>query len=592
MFRSEKFPYSAGTYGREQNKGDYREDKRTLFENNTDILLTYANNISSDFELVASAGGNLRSFSYNSSYTTTDYLNVPGLYAFNNSLNPIKAFNFSAPMAVYSVYGYADLSYRKFMNLSLTGRMDKNSTLPLENNTYFYPSASLNSVLSEVIRMPEPISFVKLRASYAKVGGGLTSSLIGPIPSVTLTGNPLGYGSTFQSPYDGPSYQNSSVYNTPLLYNNLPAGYYTDAITNPNLQPEFSSSVEGGAEIRFFKNKLGFDVTYFNSLDGPKIYQLPISETSGYTTAIVNGIKTRRTGWEVTMITKIFDNPRGFKWDATVNWSTFNEVLAEIYPGVESLPANRFNSSLSGFNSYLKVGDRVDKYYAYAFYKDPEGNLINDATGKPIRNPIPQFLGNLNPDWSWGFMNKFSYKNFIMTVQFDGRVGGNIVNYVQRQTFRGGRHIETTQGEMGEARYQDYLGNKSFVGPGVQITSGQIKADPSGQITNYDELTFAPNTTPEFLQDWISRYYRDEEANLMSRSYTKLRELTFGYSIPASALDHSFIKQATFSLVGRNLLYWAEKKDVDIDQFGGYEGYSSLQSPTMRRYGFNINLTF
>ncbi len=592
IFRSEKFPYSATTYGREQAKGDYREDKRNLFENNTDIMLTYNKQLSSSFNMLASLGSQIRTFEYNSSYTSTDYLNVPGLYTFNNSLNPIKASSFNAPMSVYSAYGFVDLGYRNFINLSITGRWDKNSTLPLENNSYFYPSASLSTVLSEVIKMPLSISLLKIRASYAKVGGGLTSTFIGPVPATSLTGNPLGYGSTYQSPYDGPSYQNSAVYSTPLLYNNLPAGYYTDAITNPNLEPEFSSSIEAGVELAFFRNRLGFDVTYFNSLDGPKIYQLPLSETSGYTTALVNGIETRRTGWEVTMNAKVFEKPKGFRWDLTANWSTYKEVLEEIYPGVESLPANRFNSSNSGYNSYLEVGDRVDSYYAYSFYKDPEGNMINDATGKPMRNPIPQFLGNLNPDWSWALINKFAYKNWQMTVQIDGRVGGYIVDYMQRQAFRGGRHIETVQGEMGEARYQDYLGVRSYVGPGVQITSGTMETDPTGKITNYDELTFAPNSTPEFLQDYISRYYRDEEANLISRTYTKLREVTIGYSLPSKWLDGSFISQATFSLVGRNLLYWAEKKDVDIDQFGGYEGYSQLQSPTLRRYGFNINVTF
>ncbi|MFN3839379.1 MAG: SusC/RagA family TonB-linked outer membrane protein [Cyclobacteriaceae bacterium] len=591
IFRDEKFPYSGTTYGREQGKGDYREDHRALFENNTDVLITYQKEVT-DFDIRASVGGNLRNFNYRSSYTTTDYLNVPGLYAFNNTLNPLRAFNFYAPLAVYSAYGFADVGYRKFLYLSLTGRVDKNSTLPLANDAYFYPSASLSFIPTQLLNLPEPISYIKIRSSYAKVGGGLTSSFIGPIPSVSITGNPLGYGSTYLSPYDGPSYQNAAVYSTPLVYNNQPAGYYSDVLTNPGLKPEFSSSMEAGLESRFFNNRVGVEFTYFNSLDGPKIYSLPLSETSGYTSALVNGIKTRRKGVEIVLTGRPLNNANGLTWDVTANWSTFTEVLAEIYPGVDRLPASRFNPSVNGFNSYLKVGDRVDRYYAYTFYKDPNGNLINDNTGKPIRNPIPQFLGNLNPDWSWAFINKFSYRNFVATVQIDGRVGGVLVNYVQRQTFRGGRHIETVKGEMGEARFQDFLGVKSYVGPGVKITGGTIETDPTGKITNYDELTFAPNDIPEYLQDYISRYYRDEEANLMSRSYAKLREVTVGYTIPKRMLERTFINQATISLVGRNLLYWAEKKDVDIDQFGGYEGYSGLQSPTLRRYGININLTF
>lgn len=592
IFRNEKFPYSATTYGREQGKGDYREDKRNLFENNTDFLVTYQNDVTPDLDLRFSVGGNMRHFSYRSSYVTTDYLNVPGLYTFNNSLNPLRAFNFYAPMAVYSAYGFADVGFRKYLYLSVTGRWDKNSTLPLANDAYFYPSASLSFIPSQLIRLPEFISLVKLRGSYAKVGGGLTSAFIGPIPSISISGNPMGYGSVYHSPYDGPSYRNAAVYSTPLLYNNTPAGYYSDVLTNPDLKPEFSSSFETGLESRFFNNRIGLEVTYFNSLDGPKIYSLPLSETSGYLSALVNGIKTRRTGWEVTLNGQVISNPRGFNWDVTANWSTFKEVLAEIYPGVESLPASQFNPSRSGYNSFIKVGERVDRYFAYAFYKDPNGNLIHDNTGKPIRNPVPQYLGNLNPDWTWSFINKFNFRNWVATVQIDGRVGGVLVNYVQRQTFRGGRHIATIQGKMGEARYQDFLGVRSYVGDGVKITSGTIQTDPTGKIINYDELVFAPNDIPEYLQDYISRYYRDEEANLMSRTYAKLREVTIGYSLPSKLLQKTFVRQATISLVGRNLLYWAEKKDVDVDQFAGGEGYSELQSPTLRRFGFNLNMTF
>ena len=197
ILRTEKFPYSATTYGREQAKGDYREDRRNLFENNTDFLLSYNNELTPDFVLSASVGGNLRSFIYRSSYTTTDYLNVPGWYSFANTLNPIKAFNYEAPMSVLSAYGYADLTYKNFLTLSLTGRTDKHSTLPVANNRYFYPSASLAAVISEVVELPSIFSYLKVRGSYANVGSALTSSTIGPIPSISTTGNPLGYGSTY-----------------------------------------------------------------------------------------------------------------------------------------------------------------------------------------------------------------------------------------------------------------------------------------------------------------------------------------------------------------------------------------------------------
>jgi TonB-linked SusC/RagA family outer membrane protein len=586
IFRNEKFPYSGTTYGREQAKGDYREDQRNLFENNTDFLLTLSKDISTDFSLRTSVGGNLRSFIYRSSYTTTDYLNVPGWYSFSNTLNPIRAFNFEAPMSVLSAYGYADISFRDFLTLSLTGRVDKHSTLPVENNKYFYPSASLSAVLSEAFELPTYISYLKLRGSYANVGSALTSSGIGPAPSSSITGNPLGYGSTYTSPYDGPSYVNSPVYSTSLLYNNQPAAFYSNTITNPNLKPSFSSSWETGFDIRFLNNKLSLDATYFESLDGPGIYNLPISEASGYTTALVNGIKTKRKGAELVVNANPVSTTSGFRWDITMNWSTYREYVEEIY------------EDITNYTPYIQVGERIDQIWGSGLLRKNDGTLIIGSDGRAIpetsiNGNARSFLGYANPDWSYGIINTLGYKNFSFSFQFDGRVGGMIEDYVQKQTFRGGRHIATVQGEMGEARYQDYLGVKSFVGDGVNLTGGAVELDNEGNITNESELTFGPaNANVTFLQDWISRYYNANESNMISRTFSKLREVIITYNLPSDVLSKTFINRASISLVGRNLFYFAEKKDLDIEQYGGYEGGSSLQTPTTRRYGVNLNITF
>jgi hypothetical protein len=166
------------------------------------------------------------------------------------------------------------------------------------------------------------------------------------------------------------------------------------------------------------------------------------------------------------------------------------------------------------------------------------------------------------------------------------------VNYIQRQTYRGGRHIKTVEGAMGEARYQDYLGVKSWVGEGVVVTGGTIQYDPiTGQITNYKDLQLAQNTTKTFLQDYISRYYAQEEANIVSKTFSKLREVTLTYALPVNGRG-SFFKAASVSLVGRNLLYFSNVKDIDLDQYPGMAAYSTLQTPTTRRFGVNLNVTF
>ena len=587
LFRNEKFPYSATVYGREEARGDYREDKRTLFENNTDAYLNLDRHLGDNFTLNALVGGNIRTFKYESNYTSTNYLNVPGLYSFSNTANPLYASNFRSKMQVQSGYYSIDFGIKSFLFLSHTGRVDHLSTLPKKNNTFYYPSVGASVLISELANLG-PVSFLKLRTSYANVKEALTTRYIGATPADSY---PLEYGSYYASSYDGPSYSNSSVYSSPLVYNGQPGSYFTNTIVNPDLAPSSRTNYEGGLEAKFWRNRIGLDVTYFQYIDGPQIFSKPISEASGYTGQLINAVKTKKAGWEVSLSGSPLKNAGGLSWDVLVNWSTYKETLEELPEGTDVL------------FGFFKKGDRLDKYYDSGVVKDQQGNIINDASGRPITNPVPQFLGYSNPDWVWSVVNKVSWKNLTLGFQFDGRVGGVITNYIQRQTFRGGRNILTTEGEMGAARLADWLNQKAgkysdpqvngnYVGDGVKLVGGKIEYDQYGNVTNWDELEFAPNTTKTFLQDYISRYYATAEANLMSKTFSKLREVTLTYQLPQKWFDgRGVIRSANVSLVGRNLLYFAEKKDIDLDQYIG-TNYSGLQSPTAKRYGININITF
>lgn len=578
LFRSEKLPFSAHPYGREAGLGDYREDKRNLFENNTDILLSFDRYVIPKLNVHATIGGNLRTYDFRSSFATTDYLNVPGWYNLSNTKNPVRSYSFYAPMQVLSAYATADFTYDDFLTLSFTGRTDKNSTLPSENNAYFYPSVSTSIELSKLIPIPNVKSW-KIRGSYANVGSALSQSMIGPTYQF-LGFSVLGYGGNYYSPYDGPTYQNSSSYNISLIQGNSAANY-TNTISNPDLKPSSSSAWEIGTDVGLFDNRLTFDATYYSSIDGPKIFSLPISGATGYSSALVNGIKVDRKGIELTVSGSPIRNKNGFSWDISANYSTNQQYLKEIYPGVEKL------------NIYLKVGDRMDKMYGSDFVRTADGQLINDASGRPIRNSVPQFLGNANADWAGAINNTLSYKNVSLKFQFDGRFGGTILDYVEQKTYQGGRHINTVLGKMGEARINDTKGIKSYVGDGVVVSNATaIVYDVDGKVTNYDKLQYAPNTTATFVQDYISRVYGTNSAYAISRTYVKLREVVLTYNLPQKFLNNTFIKQANISFVGRNLLYFAERSDIDIEQYAGTNGSSGLQTPTTRRFGFNLNITF
>jgi len=222
-----------------------------------------------------------------------------------------------------------------------------------------------------------------------------------------------------------------------------------------------------------------------------------------------------------------------------------------------------------------------------------------------LSNPQNQLLGFENPDYIWGIYNSVSWNHFTLGFQFDGRVGGVTSDYMHNKTMRGGNNIETVEGALGKARQDDNdhagdISNNpfpgSYVGQGVVVSNGvPINFDQYGKITNYKDLQFAPNTTPTHVQDYVSKYYGISEANLMSKTFAKLREVTITYSFPSKMLAKTFINSASISLVARNLIYfYGDKrfKDVDLDQYNYAADGTGLQSPTTRRYGININIVF
>lgn len=588
--------------------GDYREDHRKLIENNTDLTFNY-NNQFGDFSLSALGGGSLRLFKYNSSWGTTKALVIPKLYSFSNSQNPVLNYNYQSKMQVASAYYSFDLGYKNYFNLNTTGRVDNMSSLPSGSNTFFYPSVSLSSILNEYINMPEAINMLKVRASYAMVKGGLTSSTIGTafsaITGKSLNRGLLGYGSELQTTYDGPTYANQNVYTIFSYYNGLPSVDYSETIANPALEPYSRKSFETGFDLRMFGNRLSLDATYFRTINGPQIYNLNVAPSTSYKYRAINGITTLNQGLELTLSGVVLKDPNGLNWNIAANWSTYRETLQEIYENEEVLHLNGHN--------YQK-GDRLDAYYGRTLVKDQQGNIVHNG-GLIYQAPTGEtqngFLGNLNPDFSFGITNTFTYKDFALNFQIDGRIGGKIYDFIYAQAMNGGTAKETAQGAFGEARRKEWESLRdngkvtpSYIGEGVKIVSGTPKFE-NGQIVNFDELTFAPNDVSTTVQSYITGsngLYGNTEYFMVDRSFVKLRELSLSYTLPQTMFK-GFFRSATVSLVGRNLLYFAKRKDMDMDSFpsgfnssdrsaSGASGSVGLQSAATRRFGININLSF
>ncbi|MDP4250123.1 MAG: SusC/RagA family TonB-linked outer membrane protein [Bacteroidota bacterium] len=582
VLNSEKMPYSAGSYGRDLRQGDYREDRRALFESNEDFQARYhKDNILGFLDVAALAGGTIRSFDFNSNYASTNYLNVPGIYAFSNSQGAITGSTFHSSMLVASAYYSVDAGYKSYITANITGRVDKSSTLPSNANSYFYPSFNLATVVSEYVHLPKPISFLKFRGSYAESKDGGTSAFFSPNVSATPAGQ---YGYILPSPYGGPAYQFSPVYSLIPTYSGQNSARYSDQTISRTISTADRQATEFGVDVRLFENKIGLDVTRYHYRNTGIINQ-GTSSASGYSSFLTNGNIYTNDGWEATLSARPVTNPNGFSWNVIANFSTYIRKWVKY----------------SNPDNYQYNGKRIDLVYGDAFVRTPDGKMVIDPTSgvytkfSDLGVSALKVYGHMDPNWQWGLVNMISYKNFALHFQFDGVVGGVIFDNVRQIALRAGRHIETATGAFGKARPMDEANIAAYTGVGVNLTGAPIALDPvTGAITNMKDLTETSNTTKSQVQPFVGNMASIWDLLMIKKTYAKLREVTFTYTLPKTLFHNkSFIREASVSLVGRNLLYFFPNKykDLDVDQYT-QDGWSGLQTPTTRNYGFNLNLSF
>jgi len=537
-----RIPYSYINYGTDAAPyGNYSVNRNNRMRFVSDALLTYDKKIAQDFTITASVGASTRLDQYNKLESkTTGGLSVPEWYNLDNSRDPVRSTNERIEKQVYGMYGYVDLDYRNMATLSLTGRNDWTSALQSPYNSYFYPSASLSLIVSEMFQLPKVVSYFKLR------------------------------GAVTDATTDIDAYSALLTYEIGSRWNGNPSLYLPNALRPPGLKPNKTISQEYGAELRLFRNRIGFDFTYFNYDRTNNVVEVPLSEASGFAKLQVNGDRYRRRGIEL-VVSGTPVQTENFKWSTTLNYSRLRNTVLEYYGGEE-------------IRGGVKVGERMDVYRGWAWQKSPDGQIVHE-------NGIPQYinqqvnLGYTDPNWEFGFLNSFQYKNFGLSFAFDGRIGGKTYNGLEAKMYEGGMHPNTANSYREEA----YLGQKTYMAGGVTQTGGNVTYDAQGNIMT-DSRTFAPNTSSVNYVDWVFATYTNgiDESVLYDRTFVKLRELTLSYQVPTTLLRKTPFKTASVSLVGRNLLLWSKVPYMDPD------GYSNLQlaEPTVRNIGFNVNFKF
>lgn len=525
-------------------RGQYREDDIFFKEQNTDFLLQYNKDINKDFNLGLSLGGNVRDEENRYKRISANSLSIPGIYNFENAAEPLAKTQFNDERRINSLYAFANLSYKNYLFLDVTGRNDWSSTLPSDNNSYFYPSVGVSAIISDMFSLGEPISFLKLRGGWAVVGNDT-------------------------DPY---ALRNTFSFNEP--FGNFQRVSASEILRNENLKPEEAASIEIGADIRFFNNRLGLDITYYDSTVKNQILTLPVANTSGFNSRIINAGEIQNTGLEVVLNATPIRSENGFTWSTDVNFTRARGKVKSLIDGLDT-----YEQSSNYINVLAKVGGRMGDVYGTGLVTvdDPSspffGQVVHNEDGFSLRDPDLKKLGNYNPDFTLGWQNTFTYKGFNLGVLFDWRQGG-VIN--SRTVLIGG-----TSGLM------DF----TAVGREEGIIS-------EGVIQNADG-SYRPNDVRLSGRDYYWwRYNRgNEEIGMFDASFLKLREVRLGYSFPRKLLQNTFVQSLTLSLVGRNLALWTENPHFDPEtiSFNGgtiVPGVEDMALPSSRSFGFNLNATF
>ena len=464
---------------------------------------------------------------------------------------------------INSVYGSMNFAYDNFAFLDMTLRGDCSSTLPVNNNVYWYPSVSGSLLFSELLHVDKNIlPYGKVRASWAKVGNDTSPYMLRPTYEMAL--NSFG------------QYPMASI-----------SG---DVIPNKNLKPTMTNSIELGFELKFLKNRLGLDFTYYNQHSKDQILRMNTSYASGYRYQLINAGDIENRGVEVVLNTRPIEM-KDFSWDLNVNFAKNSNKVKELANGVDEFELA--SARWLGVKVVAKVGENYGCIMGKDFLRNKNGDIIIDGkTGLPKMTHDLKVLGNATWDWTGGMTTNVRYKNLSLGAIFDVKVGADLYSMSARSAYSTGKHKDTLEGrdawyESEEKRLAAGVTSKDWHPTGGYVAKGVIE-QPDG--------TFKPNDIFVSPQEYWT-YVTTQTARpfIYDNTYVKLRELTLSYAFPRRLLG-KVVNALSVSFVARNLfnLY---KNVPNIDPDSNYNNSTGMglefgSLPSRRSFGLNVNLKF
>ncbi|MDA6070238.1 SusC/RagA family TonB-linked outer membrane protein [Flavobacterium sp. AC] len=509
-----------------------------------DLIAKINTNFNEDFSFNAIVGASINNTLGNHA-TTLDSGIVGGLVNANlftlgnfgsaSGLDNLSLQSTGSSREVQSVFASATFGYKSMLYLDVTGRNDWSSTLVnTDTGSYFYPSVGVTALLSEMTTMPAWINFAKVRGTYAQVGNDISTFVTSP--KSTIQGGNILYPSVGPRPGE-------------------------------SLKPELKSEYEFGTEWRMFNNRLGFEISYYNSVTKNQYVQVaaPATNPFGYINYGINAGSIANQGFEVVLTGKIIAGDK-FSWDTTVNYSQnrnkVKEIPEELGGTIPLTPVNNIN-----YRYALTEGRPFGVIEGKHIVKNDKGEIVLDDKGNVSLEAGLREVGNANPDFMLGWSNTFKFGAFTANFLIDGRFGGDVMSITESMNdFYG------VSKRSGDARNAGGVAIDAVRPDGSKVTSM-----PAEQY--YTTVAGVNGATAEYVY---------------SATNVSLREVSLGYTFNKKVLP--FVNTATLSLIARNLFFIYKDAPFDpniaLSTGQGLQGVDIYGMPSTRSIGLNLNVTF
>lgn len=537
--------YSQGTIlWATQSGGYYAKTNIITTQQWYDVILSGHNKLSNDFAVSYNVGGIFQDVSYDQNQSVANGLNVTNKFSLNFATTPATSSS-STETQTQSAFGQATFSYKDAVYLDASLRNDWDSRLPAPH-TYQYYSVGLSAVISDMVKLPTGISYLKASANYAEVGNGGQFGLL-----KTTYGYSQGAGNGFLS-------------RSPVL-------------PIPGLKPEIVKNIEASLETRFINNRLGLTLTYYKSNSFNQLLTINLPTATGYSSKYINAGNIQNQGFELVLNGTPIKN-KDFSWDVTLNMALNRSKVKRISDDLKIVYlGGGYGRSATPI---VEEGGAYGDLLSYRWKRDAKGSLMVTAKGLPVISSAQESIGNFNPKETIGFTNTFEYKRFSLRVLVDGRIGGTMVSGT----------------EMNLAFSGITEGTEKYREGGWNL--GGVKADGSSNSTQIK--------AQDFWQIASGKRYGNGEFFAYNVSNFRIREFSLGYDIPVPS--NGFVKTIRFSAVARNLLWiYRGSSTLDIPGLskrkmwfdpdmslgnGNFQGVEYGTLPATRSYGFNLKLTF